>query len=65
MEEKELTAELAAVKTKKEDAIGKRSKWRGGDGSEMREGHNKRKREEEFTKQCHLQLRLLQLYGRC
>ena len=37
-----------AVKIKKEDVIGKRRKYRGGEGREMREGHNKRKMEEEF-----------------
>ena len=34
MEEQELEAELAAVKIKKEDAIGKRRKWRRGKGGE-------------------------------
>ena len=37
MEEQTLTAKLAAVKIKKEDAIGKRRKWRGGEGREMRD----------------------------
>ena len=48
MEEQKLTAELVAVTIKKKDAIGKRRKWRGGEGREMREGRNKSKREEEF-----------------
>ena len=48
MEEKKLTTELVAVKIKKEDAIGKRRKWRGGEEREMREGRNESKREEEF-----------------
>ena len=48
MEEQTMTAELAAVKIKKEHAISKRRKGRGGDGMEMREGRNGRKREEEF-----------------
>ena len=48
MEEQTLTAELAAVKIKVEDAISKRRKWRGGEGREKREWNNERKREEEF-----------------
>ena len=44
MEEQELTAELAAMKIKKKDAIRKRRKWRGGKGSEG--GLSERKREE-------------------
>ena len=48
IEEQTLTAELAAVKIKKRDAISKRRKWRGGGGMEMREGCNERKREEEY-----------------
>ena len=46
MEEQELTAHLAAMKIKKEDAIGKRRNWRGGEGREVREGGSERKREE-------------------
>ena len=34
MEEQELTAEVVAVKIKKEDDIDKRRKWRGGKGGE-------------------------------
>ena len=48
MEEQTITEELAAVKIKKEDAISKRRKWRGGEGREMREGHNERRRKEEI-----------------
>ena len=44
MEEQELTVELAAVKTKKEDVIGKRMKWKGGEGREVKEGGSERKR---------------------
>ena len=44
LEEQTLTAELAAVKIMKEDAIRKRWKWRGGEGREMRKGRHKRKR---------------------
>ena len=48
MEEQTLTAKLAAVKIKKEDAISKRRKWSGGEGMDMRKGRNERKREEEL-----------------
>ena len=48
MVEQTLTAELAAVKIKKRDAISKRRKWRVGEGREMREGRNERRREEEY-----------------
>ena len=44
MEEQELTAELVAVKIKKEVDNGKRRKWRGGKGGEG--GCSERKREE-------------------
>ena len=44
MEKKELTAELAAVKMKKKDAIHKRRKWRGGKGAEG--GGSESKKEE-------------------
>ena len=44
LEEQELTAELAALKIKKKDAIHKRRKWRGGKGGEG--GCSERKREE-------------------
>ena len=43
MEEQELTAELAAVKIKKKDAIRKRRKWRRGKGGEG--GRSERKRD--------------------
>ena len=36
IEEQTLTAELAAVKIKKEDTISKRRKWRRGNGDEGR-----------------------------
>ena len=39
-----MTAELAALKIKKKDAIHKRRKWRGGNGGEG--GCSERKREE-------------------
>ena len=48
MEEQKLTAELVAVKITKNDAIGKRRMWRGGEGRERREGRYERKREEEI-----------------
>ena len=44
MEEQELTAELAAVKIKKKDAICKSRKWRGGKEGEGK--RSERKREE-------------------
>ena len=44
LEEQELTAELAALKIKKKNAIHKRRKWRGGMGGEG--GCSDRKREE-------------------
>ena len=47
-EEQKLTAKLVALKIKKKDAIGKRRRWRGGEGREMREGQYETKSEEEF-----------------
>ena len=44
LEEQEMTAELAAVKIKKEDIIGKEGS--SGEGREAREGGIKKKREE-------------------
>ena len=44
VEEQTLTAELAAVKIMKEDAISKRWKWSGGEGREMRKVRHERKR---------------------
>ena len=43
MEEQKLTAELAAVKMKKEDAIRNIRKWREGERREVSEGRNERK----------------------
>ena len=46
--QQKLTAKLVAVMIKKKVAIFERRKWMGGEGREMKEGRNERKREDEF-----------------